>query len=349
MQALTFGGIRTITYSNVPDPELIHDDDAIVQITLSGICGSDLHVYHGRETGIDECTVMGHELAGIVVETGKNVKKFSNGSRVLSPFTTSCGQCYYCRIGLTCRCEKGQLLGWVQQGHGLHGAQAQYIRIPMADHTLIPLSNDLNDEKGLLLGDVFSTGYFCADNAGIKPGMNVVIIGCGPVGLMAVLAARHMGAETIFAIDLISERLEKAGAFGATSLNLSKEPIVDILKNKTAGRGADAVLEVVGSADALRLAMDLVRPGGTISSAGVHNEKQFSFSPGEAYDKNLVYKIGRCPAYHYAEKLIRGQVIQQYPVEEIITHRYALSDGAVAYDVFDKKLDHCLKPVFVLK
>jgi len=345
MQALIFGGIETIVHSSVADPQILQDTDAIVQITLSGICGSDLHVYHGRETGLDDGTVMGHEFVGTVIETGSAVKKFTKGARVLSPFTTSCGECFYCRIGLTCRCEKGNLFGWVQSGHGLHGAQAQYIRVPMADTTLISLSNDLNEEKGLLLGDIFSTGYFCAENAGVNERGTYAVIGCGPVGLMAVVAAKHLGAENLFAIDYSNERLQMAEQFGAIPINPSLVDAKKTIMNATNGRGADAVMEVVGSSDALRLAIDLLRPGGTISSVGVHTAKNFSFSPGEAYDKNLVYKIGRCPAHYYAEKLLREEVIQRYPVENIITHHFTLDKGARAYEVFDKKLDNCIKTV----
>ena len=345
MQALTFGGIETIVHSTVTDPQILQATDAIVQITLSGICGSDLHVYHGRETGLDNGTVMGHEFVGTVIETGAAVRKIFKGSKVLSPFTTSCGECFFCRIGLTCRCEKGNLFGWVQSGHGLHGAQAQYIRVPMADSTLIPLSNDINEEKGLLLGDIFSTGYFCADNAGINPKGTYVIIGCGPVGLMTVVAAKHLGAENLFAIDYSNERLQMAKEFGAIPLNPSVTDVRSSILNTTNGRGADAVMEVVGSSDALRLAMDLLRPGGTISSVGVHTAKDFAFSPVEAYDKNLVYKIGRCPAHFYAEKLLREEVIQRYPADKIITHRFQLSKGAKAYEIFDKKLDNCIKAV----
>jgi len=348
MQALTFGGVETVNYQSVPDPVILQPDDAIVQITMAGICGSDLHVYHGRETGLDEGTVMGHELVGIVVEKGNAVKNFHNGSRVLSPFTTSCGECYYCRIGLTCRCEKGNLLGWVQDGHGLHGAQAQYIRVPMADSTLVPLSNDLSEEKGLLLGDIFSTGYFCADNAGINENGVYAIIGCGPVGLMAVVAAKHLKAGKLFAIDHIPERLQQAKEFGAIPLNPGIIDVKEQILNVTNGRGADAVMEVVGSPDALRLAIDLLRPGGTISSVGVHAAKNFSFSPGEAYDKNLIYKIGRCPARYYAEKLLREEIVQLYAIENIITHSFALQDGARAYEVFDKKMDNCIKPVLLV-
>jgi len=345
MQALTFGGVEKIIHQTVPEPKILNPTDAIVQITLAGICGSDLHVYHGRETGLDEGTVMGHEFVGTIVETGNAVKKFKKGSRVLSPFTTSCGECFYCLIGLTCRCEKGNLFGWIQSGHGLHGAQAQYIRVPMADTTLVSLSNDLSEEKGLLLGDIFSTGYFCAENAGVNNKGTYVVVGCGPVGLMTILAANDLGAENLFAVDYSNERLQMAKEFGATPLNLSSINVRLAILNATNGRGADAVMEVVGSSEALRLAIEILRPGGTISSVGVHTTKNFSFSPGEAYDKNLVYKIGRCPAHYYAEKLLREQVIQRYPVEKIITHQFSLNDGARAYEIFDKKLDNCIKAV----
>lgn len=345
MQALTFGGIETIMYRSVPDPKISEPTDAIVQISLSGICGSDLHVYHGKETGLDEGTVMGHEFTGTVIETGADVKKFPKGSRVLSPFTTSCGECFYCRIGLTCRCERGNLFGWMQSGSGLHGAQAQFIRVPMADSTLIALSNDLSEEKGLLLGDIFSTGYFCADNAGMSSKGTYIVIGCGPVGLMTIIAAKHLGAGNLYAIDYQNERLQMAKEFGASPLNPSTIDVKAAIMDATGGRGADAVMEVVGSSEAVRLAIGLLRPGGTISSVGVHTAGKFSFSPAEAYNKNLVYKTGRCPAHYYAEKLLREGVVQRYPIEKIITHHFQLKEGARAYEVFDKKLDNCIKAV----
>ncbi|HVT85557.1 MAG TPA: alcohol dehydrogenase family protein [Chitinophagaceae bacterium] len=348
MQALTFGGNEIIEFSTVSDPQLLRPTDAIVKITMAGICGSDLHVYHGRETGLDFGTVMGHEFTGIVEEVGSDVKKYKIGSRVLSPFTTSCGECYYCRIGLTCRCEKGNLFGWVQHGHGLHGAQAMYIRVPMADSTLIPLSNDLNEQKGLLLGDVFSTGYFCADNANIKSSSVHVVIGCGPVGLMTIIASKHLGAESLFAVDVIPERLALAEQFGATPLNASNVDVKEKILHATNCRGADSVMEVVGSDKTLKLAIDLLRPGGTISSVGVHTAPHFSFSPAEAYDKNITYKSGRCPAHYYAEKLLKAEVPQRYAIEKIVTHQFSLKDGARAYEVFDKKLDNCIKAVLII-
>jgi len=235
----------------------------------------------------------------------------------------------------------------VQNGHGLHGAQAAYIRVPMADSTLLSLSNDLTEKKGLLLGDVFSTGYFCAENAEIKPGATYAVIGCGPVGLMAILAAKHLGAEKLFAIDLIPERLAIAEKFGAIPLNASLTDVKEEIFNKAKGRGVDAVMEVVGSDRSLKLAIDLIRPGGIISSVGVHTAKKFSFSPGQAYDKNLTYKSGRCPARFYSEKLLQEEVPQRYSIEDIITHQFALKEGAKAYEVFDKKLDDCIKAVLL--
>jgi threonine dehydrogenase-like Zn-dependent dehydrogenase len=347
MQALTFGGKEIIEYSNIRDPELVNPSDAIVKITMAGICGSDLHVYHGRETGLDHGTVMGHEFTGIIEEAGSDLKKFKKGTRVLSPFTTSCGECYYCLIGLTCRCEKGNLFGWMNKGKGLHGAQATYIRVPMADSTLLPLSADLNEKKGLLLGDVFATGYFCADNATITPKNVYAVIGCGPVGLMAILAAKHLGAEKLFAIDPVPERLELAKKFGAVPLNPSTANIKQEILDNNFGRGVDAVMEVVGSGETLKLAIDILRPGGIISSVGVHTAKHFSFSPGEAYDKNLIYKSGRCPARFYSEKLLREEVPQRYAIEDIITHQFSLREGAKAYEVFDKKMDNCIKAVLL--
>lgn len=347
MQALTFAGKEIIEFSTVKDPEIVLPTDVIVRITLAGVCGSDLHVYHGRETGLDPGTVMGHEFTGIVEEAGSEVKKFKKGSSVLSPFTTSCGECFYCRTGLTCRCIKGNLFGWVQHGHGLQGAQAMYIRVPMADSTLLPLSNDLNKRKALLLGDVFSTGYFCADNAHITPEAVSVVVGCGPVGLMAVTAAKHLGAEKLFVVDVVPERLALAEQFGAIPLNASMMDVKEKILNETDGRGADKVMEAVGSDKTLRLAYDLLRPGGIISSVGVHTAPHFAFSPAEGYDKNITYKNGRCPAHYYAEKLLREGVPQRYPIENIITHQFHLKDGARAYEVFDKKLDNCIKAVLL--
>ncbi len=349
MKGITFEGLETVQFSRLPDPEILETGDVVVRVSLAGVCGSDLHVFHGRETGCDCGTVMGHEFVGEVVETGAGVRRFRTGDRVFSPFTTSCGVCYYCKIGLTARCESGKLYGWREQGQGLHGGQAEYVRVPMADTTLIHLTADLSPEQGLLLGDIFSTGYFCADMAGIsrEAAMTCAVVGCGPVGLMAVLAAIDLGAARVFALDSVPERLAKATSYGAIPVNVAEPGFLQILRDATAGRGVDATLEAVGSPGALRLAVDLVRPGGTVTSVGVHTSEHFPFSPVEAYNKNLSYRIGRCPARFYAEKLIREGTAQRLDIASVITHRYALAEGAEAYRVFDRKVDNCLKAVLL--
>jgi len=345
MKALTFKGKQTIDYESVAEPKIETATDVIVQIKMCAICGSDLHPYHEREKGLDHSTIMGHEFVGEVVEAGRNVRNIQIGMNVFSPFTTNCGACYYCQKGLTCRCARGQLFGWRQNGQGLHGGQAEYVRVPMADSTLAEIPSGITFEKALLLGDTFSTGYFCADMAEVTVDGVYVVVGCGPVGLMAIIAARELGGEKLYAIDSVVARLEKAKQFGAIPLDFSKQDVVNEILEATDGRGADAVMEVVGSESAGRSAYDLVRPGGIISTVGVHTEKNMTFSPIEAYDKNIVYKAGRCPARYYMEKLL--PIVQQSDcrIAEIITDKMKLKDGSQAYNIFDKKLNGCLKIV----
>lgn len=348
MKAITFHGKENVRYETVADPDLESPSDVIVKVRISAICGSDLHPYHERERGLDHGTVMGHEFVGEVVETGKEVTKLKKGDLVFSPFTTNCGQCFYCRQALTCRCSGGQLFGWIENENGLQGAQAELVRVPLADSTLLLIPEGVSLEEALLLGDVFSTGYFCADMANIKPAGTYAVIGCGPVGLMAIVGAKDLGAEHLYAIDAIPERLQLAEKFGAVAIDFKKEKPISILKDATGGRGADAVLEVVGSATAGRTAVELLRPGGIISSVGVHTETEMAFSPIEAYDKNLTYKSGRCPARHYMEKLIPIVQKKKPDITTILSHRLPLSEGARGYELFDKKLDRCIKVILTL-
>lgn len=194
MKALTFHGKERIHYESIADPEIVLPTDVIVKIEASAICGSDLHVYHEHEKGIDHGTAMGHEFVGEIVETGKEVHVHKKSDMIMSPFTTCCGQCYYCRIGLTCRCIHNQLYGWVEKGIGLQGRQAEYIRVPLADSTLMKVPEGISLEEGLLLGDILSTGFYCAQQAEIKSNRVYVIVGCGPVGLMTIIASRELGS-----------------------------------------------------------------------------------------------------------------------------------------------------------
>ena len=345
MKGIVFHAPGDFRTERVDDPRLEADTDAIVRVEAAAICGSDLHVYRGHETGIEQGCVVGHEFLGEVVEVGKAVRGVRLGERVVSPFTTSCGACPACDEGLTARCDHGQLFGWREHGHGLHGAQAEYVRVPLADASLVAIDAELPGEEALLAGDVLSTGYFCADAARFGEGATVVVLGCGPVGLMATACARELGAGRVLAVDSIAERLELARSFGAEPVDLSPGTgaVVESVREATGGRGADAVLEVVGHPSASRLAMDLVRPGGTIAAAGVHTEANFAFSPVEAYDKNLTYVAGRCSARHFMERTLELVRSRAYPLASIYSHRMTLDEGPRGYELFDQKLEGCTK------
>jgi threonine dehydrogenase-like Zn-dependent dehydrogenase len=347
MRALTYHGIQDLRVEQVPDPPIEAPGDAIVAVRLAAICGSDLHVWHGRETGLDLGTVMGHEFLGEIVAVGAEVRRLRPGDRVVSPFTTSCGTCFYCSHGLPARCLQGQLFGWVERARGLHGAQAGLVRVPLADTTLLELPAELPAEAGLVIGDVLATGYHSAVMGGVGPGASCAVVGCGPVGLMAVLAARELGAGLVFALDSVPERLALAERFGATPVRVGASDPVDLIRSATEGRGVDAVLEAVGSPESSRLGFALVRPGGTIAAVGVHHEATFPFSPGAAYDKNLTYRIGRCPVRHYMERLLPLAARHADLIGSLFTHRMSLEQGPAGYRLFEARSDGCIKVALV--
>lgn len=343
MKALTFNGIEKIDYESVADPQILQQSDVVIKVKCCAICGSDLHVYHGREAGLDTHTCMGHEFAGEIVEVGKEVKSLRKGDLVISPFSVSCGECFYCKIGLTSRCVKSQLFGWVENGFGLHGGQAEFVRVPLAESSLMKLPEGVSVEEGVLAGDIISTGFYSAKQAQIKPQGVYVVIGCGPVGLMAILGARTYGAEKIFAVDRETVRLKMAEKFGAFPINTAVADALNIIQDASEGRGADAVLEAIGSEFSLQLSYQLVRPGGIISSVGVCNDKFLPFSPVQAYNKNLTYITGRCPARAMMPEILKLIPQKKFSFVDIITHRMSLKDGAEGYQLFAAKQDNCLK------
>jgi threonine dehydrogenase-like Zn-dependent dehydrogenase len=218
------------------------------------------------------------------------------------------------------------------------------VRVPLADSTLVPVPGDLTPLQALLCGDVLATGYFGAQAAGVGKGATVAVVGCGPVGLLAARAALHLGAAEVYAVDSIRERLELAARFGARALELAQGP-VEVLRQVTDGRGADAAIEAVGSASATRLAVDLVRPGGAICAVGVHTESSLAFTPGEAYDKNLTYRAGRCPVRAYLPQVLEWVRSDSMDLASIVSHRLPLEEGVFAYEIFAEKREGCIKVV----
>ena len=344
MKGICFQGVEKVASIELKDAAIEDDRDAIVKVSLAGLCGSDLHPYFGRESGLDPGTVMGHEMVGEIVELGSAVgDSFSIGDRVFAPFSTNCGSCFYCERGLTSRCERNQLFGWIENGVGLHGCQAQYVRVPLADATLMHVPDNVTDEQALLLTDNFSTGYYCAEMARMDMGGTCAVIGCGTVGLLAIMAAREMGAEEIFAIDLVEDRLRIAEGLGAIPVLPVECPTV--IGQATDDRGVDAVMELVGLPLAQQLAYKLLRPGGIMSVVGCHCTEHFAFSPVDAFDKNLTYKTGRCPARAYMDKLTPQVAAGKFKLDMMITDRFGVDEGVKAYEVFSQRKNGSLKAV----
>ena len=348
MRGVCFESVERVDWIELADPKLLDPKDAIIQVEVAGMCGSDLHAFFGREQGLDTGTVMGHEFVGRVIEIGSEVYKIAVGDRVYAPFTTSCGTCFYCQRGLTSRCVHSQLFGWRSQGKGLHGGQSELVRVPWADGTVAKVPEGLSAESALLLGDNFSTGYFCAEMAAIDPSGVTVVIGCGSVGILSIIAAKLLGAANIIAIDMVPHRRAMAAAYGAVAVAPGPEAL-SLVMDRTQGRGADSVMELVGLPAAQELAFQMIRPGGVMSVIGCHTARQFAFSPVDAYDKNLTYRTGRCPARHYMDKLTQTVIDGQVKLDFMITHRFNPSQCVEAYDIFAHQKDGCLKAIFEMK
>lgn len=346
MRGICFEDVGRLSVRDLAEPKIEHDGDCIIQVEMAGLCGSDLHPYWGREKGLDCGTVMGHEFVGRIVEIGKSVYQFSVGDYVCAPFSTSCGKCFYCTNALPSRCADGQLFGWRTNQRGLHGGQAEFVRVPLADGTLVRIPADVSHELALLLGDNLSTGFYATDLAEIYPGGTYVILGCGNVGLMALEACKIRGCSNVVAIDPVSDRRNSAERLGAM-VATADESAIRLINHLTDGRGADGVMELVGMPSAQRLAYQLVRPGGVIATVGCHCEATFSFSPVEAYDKNLTYRTGRCPARHYMQRLMQIPEVRGLPVQAFVTHRFSLEDGAAAYEIFSQRQQGIIKGVFI--
>ncbi|HEY7354455.1 MAG TPA: zinc-dependent alcohol dehydrogenase [Terriglobales bacterium] len=255
MKAVVFHDIGDIRFENVKDPTIQNDFDAIVRLTASAICGTDLHMIRGTLPGMEPGTILGHEGVGIVEEVGNQVRNFSPGDRVVIPSTLGCGNCSYCRSGYFSQCDNinpngpaagTAFFGGPKQSGPFNGLQAEKARVPFANINLVKLPPDVDDDDAILLSDIFPTGYMAAENAEIKPGNSVAVFGCGPVGLFTIASAKLLDAGRIFAIDNIDSRLEMAKDLGAEVINFDREDPVKLLQELTADIGPDRVIDAVG-------------------------------------------------------------------------------------------------------
>src|SRR4249919_2389523 len=272
MRAVTFQAPEQVRIEEKADPEVVASDDAVIRVEASGICGSDLHIYHGR-VPVEPGFTIGHEFVGTVLALGDDVDRVAVGDRVLGAFHTACSTCSSCLRGDYHRCRKGQTFGHGANLGDLQGAQAEQLLVPRANLTLRKVPAGMSADVALFAGDVMGTGYHAVAHAGMRSGDTVAVLGLGPVGLCAVQAALAGGAVEVFAIDTVAERLAMAESFGATPLHLTEQDPRAEVKKLTEGRGVDLAVEAVGNPQALDMAMRLARKAGTVSVTGVYAEK----------------------------------------------------------------------------
>ena len=320
-------------------PEIKHPQDAIVKVTMSSICTSDLHIIKGFVPCANEDIVLGHEFVGEVVEVGEGVKRLHAGDRVSANCETFCGECYFCQRGFVNNCEKG---GW-ELGCRIDGCQAEYVRVPYADNGLYKLPESVSYKNALFVGDILSSGYFGADMCEIKAGDTIAVIGAGPVGLCAMMCAKFLGAGKIIAIDIDETRLNIAKdenladyIFNPNLTNVEAE-----VKLLTRNRGADGVIECAGTSETFQLAWKIARPNAVVGVVAMYEENQILPLP-EMYGKNLTFKTGGVDA-NKCNMLIKLIEEKKISTDFLITRTFKLGEILDAYKLFEQKPAGCLK------
>ena len=335
MRAVTFQSPGEVQVSERPEPQLQARDDAIVSIAASGICGSDLHIYHGR-VKIEPGFTIGHEFVGTVDAVGDDVSSVRPGDRVLGCFHTACGRCFFCMRGVYQKCEEVRVFGHGELLGSLQGTQAELALVPMADMTLRKVPEGLSDDVALFAGDVMGTGYHAIAESGVRPGDSVAVLGLGPVGLCAVQVAVASGAGPVFAIDAVEQRLSVAKGIGAIPIHLTEQNPRDVVRAGTDGRGVDAAIDAVGHPDALNLAIRLARKAGTVVAIGVYAEP-CEVHMGLVWIKALTLKTGHANVIGHVDRILAMLAIGTLDPTPLVTHHMPLDDAAEAYAVYDRR------------
>ncbi|HHX66287.1 MAG TPA: glutathione-dependent formaldehyde dehydrogenase, partial [Chloroflexi bacterium] len=385
MKAVCWYGKGDVRVREVPDPQILNPRDAIIRVTSTAICGSDLHIYDGYIPTMKRGDILGHEFMGEVVDLGEDVGNLRRGDRVVVPFTISCGQCFFCQQELWSLCDNSNpnaamaaavfghspagLFGYSHLMGGYAGGQAEYVRVPFADVGPMPVPEEMSDEQALFLSDVLPTAYQAVDVCDPQPGDTVAIWGCGPVGLLAIQCAHLLGVDRVIAIDDVPERLDLAEMSGAETINMDQFPVVEELKRMTGGRGPDICIDAVGMEShggtvdalydrvmqsvrfetgrphALREAIQACRKGGTVSMAGVYVGLLDKMPFGAAFNKGLTLKMGQTHVQRYMQPLMEHILVGNIDPTVIITHMMSLDDAPEAYRIFRDKEDGCIKAV----
>ncbi|MFC4320564.1 zinc-dependent alcohol dehydrogenase [Litchfieldia salsa] len=375
MKAVTYQGPKNVKVKDVPAPSIQEREDVIVKITSTAICGSDLHLIHGMMPNMPTDYIIGHEPMGIVEEVGPDVTKVKKGDRVIVPFNISCGQCWYCKHELESQCDNsnphgdaGAYFGYSETFGGYPGGQAEYLRVPYGNFTpfLVPPDCEMEDEKILFLSDIIPTAYWGVDNSGVKKGDTVIVLGCGPVGLLTQKFAWLKGAKRVIAVDYIGYRLEHAKkvnnveVYDFTKIKHCGEYLKEITKG-----GADVVIDCVGldgkktvvelvesalklqggAMGAIVLGAQCVRKGGTLQLVGVYGTRYNQFPLGDLFARNVTLKMGQAPIIHYIPELYQMIANETFDPTDIITHQIPIEKAAYGYEVFDEKKDDCIKVI----
>lgn len=381
MKAAVFHKVGDIRYEHVDDPKIEDSRDAIIRITSTAICGSDLHIYNGFLPQLRP-EVLGHEFMGIVEDVGSGVTNLKKGDRVVVPFTISCGKCYFCEKNLQMHCENsnkeygpdggllsekgGALFGYSDLYGGYNGGQAEAVRVPYADYGLRHVPEQLKDEEVLFLSDIFPTGWSSIEWAELKGGETVAIFGSGPVGLMAQKSAWLQGAGRVIAIDTVNYRLERAKRVNnVETLNPNDVDIVETIRSMTEGRGADVCVDAVGmeadrslldrakavvnlekgTISVLETCFRAVRRGGVVTVVGVYGTPFDNFPIGRVFDKGVTMRMGQSFVHknidHLLDLVVQGKVV----LDDIVSHVLPLGETSRAYDIFKKKEDDCTKVI----
>ena len=340
MKAVVCNGNGKISLEERPVPKIQDERDAVIQVTLTTICSSDIHIKHGAVPRAVPGTILGHEFVGQVVETGNAVKKVKPGDRVAVNVETFCGDCFYCKRGFVNNCtdEHG---GWAL-GCRIDGGQAEYARIPFADNGLTLIPDHVTDEQALFNGDILSTGYWAAKIGEVHPADTVAVIGAGPTGLCTMLCARLYTPARIIAIDTDEYRLNLAREKGLADLTLvaGRDDLEERIREVSGGRGADTVFEVAGGADTFQTAWKIARPNAVVVMA-MYEEPQMIPLP-DMYGKNLTFKTGGVDG-SYCQEIMDLTACGKLDTDFLITHRCGLDQIMEAYDVFENKKDHVIK------
>ncbi|WP_421684557.1 glutathione-dependent formaldehyde dehydrogenase [Stutzerimonas urumqiensis] len=376
MKAVVFHDVGDIRLEDVPEPRIEAPTDAIVRITASAICGTDLHFVRGTFSGMKPGTILGHEAVGIVEALGEDVRNLQIGDRVVIPSTIACGNCSYCRAGYFAQCDganpNGKEAGTAFYGGPaatgpFHGLQAEKARIPFANVGLVKLPPEISDDQAILLSDIFPTGYFGAEMAEIKPGDTVAVFGCGPVGQFAIASAKLLGAGRVFAIDQYDDRLRMARKQGAETIDFNREDPIETLKRLTGGIGVDRAIDAVGvdaehafcgghgeaepepkgrngqwkpgdaPAQALEWAVQGLAKAGTLSIIGVYPPDARTFPIGMAMNKNITMNMGNCHHRKYIPRLIEMVLARRIDPAKILTQVKPIGDVIAAFEAFDRR------------